>query len=203
TRRSSATEATACAGTTGSIGATRRIRAAGRSAASASTKPAKATAASCHPREIHGQLQGVATAFGLDFIGAFLEVVTANGPAVSPEQRADVHHAAPAAVQVGLVMTGEFLHAVAEVHQAEMAKPDKAAAGGRDEFAAAFDHVVAKIIEVGASDRLGAAHAKIVGGVRAVAAGAMSAKKIIPAVVVDRVGGFAVNGDVDGLISFK
>ena len=31
----------------------------------------------------------------------------------------------------------------------------------------------------------------------------MSAKKIIPAVVVDRVGGFAVNGDVDGLVAVE
>ena len=29
----------------------------------------------------------------------------------------------------------------------------------------------------------------------------MSAQKIIPAVVIDRVGGFAVNGDVDGLVA--
>ena len=165
-------------------------------------RPAKSAAAASHPHEIHGQFQRIAAAFGLDFIGAFLEVVAGNGPAVFPEQRANVQHAAAAAVQVGLVMTGEFLHAVAEVHQAEVAGPDEATAGGHDQLAAAFEHVDAHVVQVGAGDCLGAAHADVVGGVGAVAAGAVSAKKIIPAVAIDQVGGFAVDGDVDGLVAF-
>ena len=102
-----------------------------------------------HPHEIHRQFQRIAAAFGLDLIGAFLEVVAGNGPSVFPEQRANVQHAAAAAVQVGLVMTGEFLHAVAQVHQAEVARPDEAAAGGHNELAAAFEHVDAHVVEVG------------------------------------------------------
>src|ERR1017187_10432512 len=183
TTAAATTKSAACAGTTGSIGATWRIRAAGRSAASASTKTAKSSAPTSHPHEIHGELQCVAAAFGLDFISSFLEVVAANGPAVFPKQRANVQHASTAAVQIRLVMTGEFLHAVAEVHEAEVAKPDKANTGGRNALAPAFDHVVAKVVQVGTRGRLGAAHAEIVGGVRAVAAGAVGPKKIIPSVV--------------------
>ena len=48
---------------------------------------------------------------------------------------------------------------------------------------------------------LGAAHADVVGGVGAVAACAVSAQKIVPAVAIHHISGFAVDGDVNGLVA--
>src|ERR1044071_2551494 len=106
----------------------------------ASTATAKSAPTSRHPHKIHSQFQSVAAAFGFDLISAFLEIIAANGPAVFPEQRTDVHHTTTATIEIGFVMTRKFLHAIAEIHQAEVAKPDEATARGRDQLAAAFDH---------------------------------------------------------------
>ena len=70
-----------------------------------------------HSHEIHSQFQRIAAAFGLDLICAFLEVVTGNGPSVFPEQRTNAQYTAAALVQIGLVMAGEFLNAVAQIQQ--------------------------------------------------------------------------------------
>ena len=48
---------------------------------------------------------------------------------------------------------------------------------------------------------LRATDADVVGGVGAVAAGAVRAQQVIPAVAIDQVGGFHVDGDVDRLVA--
>ncbi len=79
--------------------------------------PESAASSAGDSDEIHGQFECAATAFGLDLVRAFPDIVARYRPAVLPEQRADVEHAAAAAVHVGLVVAGELLHAVTEVEQ--------------------------------------------------------------------------------------
>ncbi len=93
--------------------------------------PLRASAA--HRYTLHGQLECRTGADGFDFVRAFLEVVAGDGPAVRPQQRPDVQHAGAAPVEVGLVMAGELLYAVAEVEQTEVARADDAAAGADEE----------------------------------------------------------------------
>ncbi len=82
-------------------------------------------------------------------------------------------------------MEGEFLHAVTQVDQAEVAGADVATVGGDDEFAAASEHVHAHVVHVGARHTLGAAHADVVGGAVAAEARAVRAQQIVPAVAID------------------
>ena len=82
-------------------------------------------------------------------IGAFLEVVAGHGPAVAPEKRTNVQHADAAAIEVGLVVAGELLHAVAEVEQAEMPRTDVTAARAEEQLAASLQHVDAHVVEKG------------------------------------------------------
>ena len=73
-------------------------------------------------------------------------------------------------------------------------------AGTHKELAAAFEHVHAHIVKVWACHFLGAAHDDVVGGVGAVAARAVSAKQVVPAVAIHHGSGFAVDGDIQGLV---
>ena len=82
-----------------------------------------------------------------------------------------------------------------------MAGPDEAAAGRHDQLAAALEQRDAHVIHVGAEDVPGAAHADVVGRVGAVAARAVSAQQVIPAVAIHQIGGFHVDGDVHRLVA--
>ena len=97
-------------------------------------------------------------------------------------------------------MHGELLHVVAEVEKAEMAGANKTAAGANEQLAAALDHVNAHVVEEGAGHFPGTAHPYVVAGVGATAATAVRGQQVIPAVVVNHVGGFAVDGDIVWLV---
>ena len=97
-------------------------------------------------------------------------------------------------------MHGELLHAIAEIEQAEMPGADHAAAGADEQLAAALDHVDALVIEEGTGHFLRAAHADVVAGIGAAAATAVRGQQVIPAIVIDHVGGFAVDGEIAGLV---
>ena len=165
--------------------------------ACASAAPA---APAAHRHTFHGQFERRTGAHGFDLVGAFLQVLAGNGPAVSPQQRADIQHAGAAPVQVGFVVQGELLHAVAEIEQAEMTGADHTAAGADEQLSAALDHVDALVVEEGTGHFLRAAHADVVAGVGAAAATAVRGQQVIPAIVIDHVGRFAVDGEVAGLV---
>ena len=57
-------------------------------------------------------------------------------------------------------------------------------------------HVATYIIDIGSLNTLGAAYHDIIGGVHTVAAGAVGAQQVVPAIAVDEVGCLAVDGDV-------
>ena len=80
-----------------------------------------AEAADRHP--LHRQFQRGAGPYGFDLVGACLEVLAGDGPAVTPQQRTDVQHADAAAVEIGLVMARELLHAIAEIEQPKCPGP--------------------------------------------------------------------------------
>ena len=160
-----------------------------------------ATAADRH--SLHRQLQRRAGAHGFNFIRAFLDILAGHRPAVFPQQRANIQHAGAAPVQVRFIVAGELLHAVAQVQQAEVAGPDHAAAGADEQLAAALDHVDAHVVQEGAGHLSGAAHADVVAGVGAPTATAVRGQQVIPAVVIDHVRGFAVDGDVHGLVDWN
>ena len=57
-------------------------------------------------------------------------------------------------------------------------------------------HVAANVVDVRAFWALGTANNDVISGVHTVAAGAVGAEQIVPAVVVDEVGSLTVDGDV-------
>ena len=81
-----------------------------------------------------------------------------------------------------------------------MAGSDKAAAGGHNQLAA-LEQLDSHVIHVGAQHIPGAAHADVIGRVGAVAAGAVSAEQVVPAVAIEQIGGFHVDGDVYRLVA--
>jgi hypothetical protein len=97
-------------------------------------------------------------------------------------------------------MKGKFLYAFAQIDQAEVAGTDVAAIGGNDEFAAASEHVYAHVVHEGTGHISGTAHSDIVSGIGAGAAGAVRARKVVPAVIIEHYCGFAVDGNITGLV---
>ena len=74
--------------------------------AGAAAPAAAASAADRHA--LHRQFERGAGPRGFDLVGAFLEVLSGDGPAVAPEQRTDVEHADAAAIEVGFVVHENF-----------------------------------------------------------------------------------------------
>ena len=74
--------------------------------------------------------------------------------------------------------------------------PNHTTAGTHEQLSAALDHIDALIVEERAGDFLRAAHADVVAGVGAAAATAVRGQQVIPAIVIDHVGRFAVDGEV-------
>ena len=68
-------------------------------------------------------------------------------------------------------------------------------------LAATVEHVASHIVDVGASDAARTTHYDVVGGVDAVAAGAVGTEQVVPTVAIEEVGGFAVDGDVELLVA--
>ena len=83
-----------------------------------------------------------------------------------------------------------------QIEQSEVTRPDVTSARAGKQFAAAFEHVDAHVVEIGAGHLARAAHADVVGGIGALAAGAVGDQQVVPAVVIDRNGGFGVDRDV-------
>src|SRR6185437_1081696 len=179
-----------------SIGRTRRTR-----AAAAGSAEATAAEAACagHAGEVDVEFQGEAAANGLDLIGARREVIASNGPAIFPEQRADVEDAAARAVEVGLVVAREFFDIVIGDHASEVAETDVAAFRGSYERAAPLEQGDALFIDVRTCYLARTTNPNVIGGVGAIAAGAVRAQQVIPAVLVNEVGRFHVDSDIRGL----
>ena len=74
--------------------------------------------------------------------------------------------------------------------------------GCEDELSAAVNHIPADIVVEGAGGVPGASDDDVVGGVGAVAAGAVGGKQVVPAVMVGHLGCFAGQGDIDRLAAF-
>jgi hypothetical protein len=121
-----------------------------------------------------GLLERVRIRSGFDLIRAFLEVVSGDGPAVSPQHRPDVEHARAAPVEVGFIVHGELPHVIAQVEQAEVAGADDAAAGADDQFTASLEHIEASVVEKGTRRFPRAADADVIARVGAATAAAVS-----------------------------
>src|SRR6185436_18265234 len=98
----------------------RRRRRRGRSAGSwCAAAAAAAKAADRHT--LDGKLERRSRPRRLDGVGAGLDVLARDGPAVTPEQRTDVEDADAAPIEVGFIVAGELLHAAPQIEQTEMA----------------------------------------------------------------------------------
>ena len=144
----------------------------------------------------HRELEHGARSRRLDPIGAFAEVLAGHRPPVAPEQRPDVEHADAAAVEIGLVVTRELLHAVAEIEQTEVPRSDEPAAGAEEQLAPSLQHVDAHVVEERARYLAGAAHPDVVAGGGPGAARSVRHEQVVPAVALDHDRGFGVDGDV-------
>src|ERR1035438_10748355 len=97
-------------------------------------------------------------------------------------------------------MRGELLHAVAKIEEAKMAGAYQVAPGAREQLAAALDHVDSLAVEERTCHSLRAAYPYVVARVGAAAATAVRSQQVIPAVVINHVARFAVDGEVAGLV---
>ena len=82
---------------------------------------------------------------------------------------------------------------------AEVTGARGAVARGKDHLAAALEHVAAHVVEIRAGHAAGASADDVVGRVDTVAAGAMGAEQVIPAVLVHEGRGLAVDAAIDAL----
>src|SRR5262249_24980208 len=109
----------------------RRARAAEHSAAVASRgwRPARtcwtaATTASAAPAAdrhfFHREFERRARAHRLDLVRARSQILTRDRPAILPLQRTNIERTRAAAIQIGLKVHREFLHALPEIEQSEM-----------------------------------------------------------------------------------
>src|SRR5581483_1430968 len=79
-----------------------------------------------------GEFEDRARPRRFDLVRALLEVLAGYRPAVFPQQRANVEHAGPATIEIGLIVQREPLHPIAEIEQSEMAGSDHTACGARE-----------------------------------------------------------------------
>src|SRR5450631_2111096 len=98
-------------------------------------------------------------------------------------------------------MTGEFLHAFAQIQQPEMAGTNVASLRAEKLCAAALDHIRACVVDEWTGYFAGAAHADVVTGTGSLTATSVRGQQIIPAIVIDHVRCFAIDGEIDGLIT--
>ena len=153
--------------------------------------------------EVDGQFKGVAPADGFDLVGAFGNEFADLRPVVLPDDGTDGEGAPSAQVKVGLPVEGCLLDAFLEDDAAEVAGTETPLFGSGDHLAATFDHGASDIVDERAVGVLGAACNDIIGGVHAIAAGAVGAEEVVPAVIVGHHSGLAVDGDVDGLAALE
>ena len=71
-----------------------------------------------------------------------------------------------------------------------------AVAGSDDHASTTVEHIASYIVDIRAFNALGATHHYIIGRVHTVAAGAVGAQQVVPAVAIDEVSGLTVDGDV-------
>ena len=149
-----------------------------------------------HAHEVDSQLKGIAATLTLNLEGAALELLATHGPVVLPEQGMDCQYAAASLVHVGLPVERHHLDALVDDGASEVSSTGLAVASGNDHLATTVVHVAAYIIDIGSLDALGAAHHDVIGGIDAIAAGAVGAQQVVPAIAVDEVGCLTVDGDV-------
>ena len=161
------------------------------------------TEAALCAHKVYGKLKGIAAAAGEDLVIAVPEGLAGLGPAVFPQKGTDGKDAVAAAVHVGLEVEGHLLYALGLYVSAKVAGANQTLLCSYHHFAAAAEHVAPDVVQEGPRNAAGAAHNDVVGGVYAVAAGAVGAEKVVPAVAVHHGGGFAVYCYVDGLVAGK
>ena len=98
-------------------------------------------------------------------------------------------------------MERHLLYALVYDYGAEVPGAEETLLRRDDHFAAAAEHIASHIVQERPCNAAGTAYYYIVSGVDAVAAGAVRAEQVVPAVAVNHFGGLAVYGDVSGLIA--
>ena len=76
-----------------------------------------------------------------------------------------------------------------------------AVASSDDHTATTMVHIATNIVDVGTFNGARTAYHDVIGRVDTVAAGAVSTQQIVPAILVDKVGSLAVNGDIFLLVT--
>src|SRR5581483_4765306 len=99
-------------------------------------------------------------------------------------------------------MTGELLHAIAQVQKPKVCRPDIPATSGHHKLASTLKHVLAHIIQVRTGHTLRPTDANIVSGVGAITARPMGAQEVIPTIAIEQSSRFTVNCHVDWLVAF-
>ena len=82
-----------------------------------------------------------------------------------------------------------------------MTRTTNAVASGYDHLATALQHLTSYIVDIRTSDTACTTHYNIISGVNTIAASAVSAEQIVPAITIDKVAGLAVDGYVLFLIA--
>jgi len=94
----------------------------------------------------------------------------------------------------------EFLQAAAQIEQPEMTGIDDTTTGADEKLATTLQHLNPHLVDVRAEKTLRAPNTNVVAGVGPSTATAMRGQQIIPAIVINQIGGFAIDRDVHRLV---
>ena len=83
-------------------------------------------------------------------------------------------------------MARHYLHTFVDDGTSEMARAADTVAGRDDQTSAAVEHVSSDVIDIGTLDRTRASDNDVIRRIHTVAAGAVGAKQVVPAVVINK-----------------
>ena len=131
-----------------------------------------------------------------------MKFITSHRPVVLPQQRTDSQDASSSLSEIRLIVERHLFYTLFLDIASEVTGTRLQIIGSNHHLSTALQHLSAHIIYVWTGYLSRTSHHDIVGRIRTIATGAMSAEKIIPAVAVNQISSFAVDGDIDGFVAF-
>ena len=131
-----------------------------------------------------------------------MEFFASHRPVVLPQQRTDSQHTSSSLSEIRLIVERHLFYTFLLNIASEVSGARLQIIGSNHHLSTALQHLSAHIIHVWTSYLSRTSHHDIIGRIRTIATGAMSAEKIIPAIAINQIGSFTVDGDIDGFVAF-
>ena len=131
-----------------------------------------------------------------------MKFFASHRPVVLPQQRTDSQHASSSLSEIRLIVERHLFYTIFLDIASEVSGARLQIVGSNHHLSTALQHLSAHIIHVWTGYLSRTSHHDIIGRIRTVATGAVSTQKIIPAVAINQISSFAVDGDIDGFVAF-